>query len=310
MSKRALLIGINYFTNSTARLSGCIEDINNIYGMLIDAYGYQHNNIAMLRDDDSSRMPTRANILAALQNIVAVSGANDEIWIHYSGHGTQVRDVNGDEPDRIDEAIVPVDFTTVGMIIDDELFNIVRNIRCRATLVFDSCHSGSICDLPYSINYNPGGTLTKSITSNKLIIGNPNIIVISGCRDPQTSADSFDASTREASGALTMTLIASLRKTQHYADILKVYRDMCASLAANQYTQVPVLSSTTPNPVLQFARALPPLARPAAAPLVLPLPKPTAATTKPGKDVSQATDVVFRLGARPYSSRRKMVLGI
>jgi hypothetical protein len=310
MSKRALLIGINYLTNSTARLNGCIEDINNIYGMLIDAYGYQHNNIAMLRDDDSSRMPTRANILAALQNIVAVSGANDEIWIHYSGHGTQVRDVNGDEPDRLDEAIVPVDFTTVGMILDDELFNIVRNIRGRAMLVFDSCHSGSICDLPYSINYGPGGSLTKSITSNKLIIGNPNIIVLSGSRDPQTSADSFDMTTREASGALTMTLIDALRKNQHYADILKVYRDTCASLAANKYTQIPVLSTTSYTPVLQFVRALPPIARPVAAPLVLPLPKPAAATTKRGSENIKSTDVVFRLGARPYSSQKKMVLGI
>jgi hypothetical protein len=250
--KRALLVGINYFKNPSAQLNGCIEDINNIRGVLMDAYGYNSENIIMLRDDDPSKMPTKAKIMVALQSIVASSGVNDEVWIHYSGHGTQLRDTNGDESDRLDEAIVPVDYQTVGMISDDELFNVVRNLRCRAFLVFDSCHSGSVGDLQYSIHY-VNGAFSKAITSNKSV-GNPNVVMMSGCRDAQTSADSFDHTVKEFGGALTISLIESLRKNKHTADILKIYNDTCYLLMRTGYSQIPVLSSSVANPTLRFTR--------------------------------------------------------
>ena len=250
--KRALLVGINYFKNPSAQLNGCIEDINNIRGVLMDAYGYNSENIIMLRDDDPSKMPTKANIMVALQSIVASSGVNDEVWIHYSGHGTQIRDTNGDESDRLDEAIVPVDYLTVGMISDDQLFTLVRNLRCRAFLVFDSCHSGSVCDLQYSIHY-VNGAFSKAISSNKLV-GNPNVVVMSGCRDAQTSADAFDTSVKEFGGAMTISLIDSLRKNKHVADILKIYNDTCYLLVRSGYDQIPVLSSSVENPTLRFTR--------------------------------------------------------
>ena len=167
-TKRALLIGVNYLQSPNARLYGCIEDINNIRSVLIDAYGYVSENIVMLRDDEPTRMPTKTNILEALQKIIASSGVNDEIWFHYSGHGAQVRDRDADEADGADEVIVPVDYLTNGIITDDELFTIVQKIRCRSLLIFDSCHSGSMCDLQYSINY-VKGAFSKSTTSNKRI---------------------------------------------------------------------------------------------------------------------------------------------
>jgi hypothetical protein len=250
--KRALLIGINYITNPNARLYGCIEDIKNVQNMLIDAYGYPPENIVVLRDDMSAKMPTKQNIILGLQMMASVSGPNDELWIHYSGHGTQLPDRNGDEPDGADEAIVPVDYPTAGMIADDDLFNIVRTIRCKTFLVFDSCHSGSVCDLQYSINY-VNGSFTKSVTSNKYV-ANPNIILLSGCRDAQTSADAYDSTMNEAGGALTMSLTESLRKNKHAVDIMKVYNDLCYLLMQGKFEQIPVLSSSRNNPVWTFSR--------------------------------------------------------
>ena len=251
-TKRALLIGINYLKSTTARLSGCIEDIKNVQTMLIDAYGYPSENIIVLRDDIASKNPTRNTILNALLFIASVTGPNDEIWVHYSGHGSQIRDTNGDETDRQDETIVPVDYLTAGMISDDELFNIVKTIRGKAFLVFDSCHSGSICDLQYSINY-VSGAFSRTITSNKSIV-NPNIVVFSGCRDAQTSADSFDTVMNEAGGALTVSLLAMLRKNKHSVDIMKLYNDVCYYLIKQQYAQIPVLSSSVLVSSLVFSR--------------------------------------------------------
>jgi hypothetical protein len=251
-TKRALLIGIDYITNPNARLYGCIEDIKNVQNMLIDAYGYPPENIVALRDDISTKLPTKQNILLSLQMIVSVSGPNDEIWIHYSGHGTQLQDRNGDEVDGADEAIVPVDYPTAGMIIDDDLFNIVRSIKCKTFLVFDSCHSGSICDLQYSINY-INGSFSKNITMNKYI-SNPNIVVLSGCRDAQTSADAYDQNMNQYGGALTLSLTEALRKNKHSVDLMKVYNDVCYMLLQGQYDQIPVLSSSRLNPVWTFSR--------------------------------------------------------
>ena len=95
MVKKALLIGINYY-NTANELSGCIEDIKHVRNLLVDAYNYPVGNITMLRDDQEM-MPTRFNILSQLSALVQQSGQLEEIWVHYSGHGSYVQDKNGDE---------------------------------------------------------------------------------------------------------------------------------------------------------------------------------------------------------------------
>ena len=41
------------------------------------------------------------------------------------GHGSQVRDLDGDEEDGYDEVICPLDFKTAGPIVDDEMHRIL-----------------------------------------------------------------------------------------------------------------------------------------------------------------------------------------
>jgi hypothetical protein len=313
-TKRALLIGINYLKSSTARLSGCIEDIKNVQAMLIDAYGYPAENIIVLRDDIASKNPTRTNILSALLLIASVSAPNDEIWIHYSGHGSQIRDINGDEADKKDETIVPVDYLTRGMISDDELFNIVKTIRGKAFLVFDSCHSGSVCDLQYSINY-VSGSFTRTVSTNKSI-SNPNIVLFSGCRDTQTSADAFDPVVNEFGGALTISLLAMLRKNKHAVDIMKLYNDVCFHLIQNRYAQIPVLSSTALVPSLIFSRPMPEKIASLVAPPVsassIPS-KPTSVSVplnKPSNSVPIKKDIVFPIFYKKQSRISNTKFGI
>lgn len=255
-NKRAILIGCNYTATPSAKLQGCINDILNVSNVLIDAYGYKPANITYLRDDVPSSLPTRANILKALRTAMASSANYSELWIHYSGHGTQLKDTNADETDGMDEAIVPSDYTTAGMIRDDELFSILNTSKCRTLVFFDSCHSGSACDLPYSINY-VNGSFSKTVSSRNTSMSNPNIIMMSGCRDPQTSADAYNNFAKSPEGAFTMCLLSALRKNDHTADIMKIYNDICASLIQQRFTQIPVLSSSTSNPSYSFARSGP-----------------------------------------------------
>ena len=253
--KKAVLVGINYTNTPNIALRGCINDIVNISEVLIDSYDYDINNIVQLRDDtnDASKLPTRNNILSQLTNLVNQSSRLTEIWFHYSGHGSQIRDTNGDEADRLDEVLVPMDYQTKGFIIDDEIFNIVKNSKCKTILVFDSCHSGSVCDLQWSFQYT-NGSIMKSLNTNKTII-NPNVFCFSGCKDPQTSADAYSLEQQQGVGAFTDSFIHCLRVNHMTVDILKLYSDICVYINSSGFTQVPVLSCSSVNPAYTFTRS-------------------------------------------------------
>ena len=95
--------------------------------------------------------PTKRNIRNALRWLVEGSRAGDSLVFHYAGHGTQVRDSDGDEVDGWDEALVPVDHEREGNIVDDELNAIIVRLLPRgATLhaITDACCSGTLLDLP------------------------------------------------------------------------------------------------------------------------------------------------------------------
>ncbi|TEB34740.1 peptidase C14 [Coprinellus micaceus] len=151
--KKALLIGINYF-GQNGELRGCINDVQNIKKFLVSQWNYKESDMVVLTDDaTNSRMqPTTANIVAAMQWLVRDAKPNDALFFHYSGHGGQTKDLDGDEGDGYDEVIYPVDFESSGHIVDDTMHDImVKPLPegCRLTAIFDSCHSGSALDLPY-----------------------------------------------------------------------------------------------------------------------------------------------------------------
>lgn len=251
--KKAVLIGCNYQRTPSARLYGCINDVVNTSQVLISKYGYLPNNVSVLRDDssDAKVWPTRANILASLRDLVNQSGQCSEIWFQYSGHGSQVIDRNGDEADRMDEVIVPMDYGNAGFVSDDEIFDIVKNSKCRTMLIFDSCHSGSVCDLQWSYQYMNNG-FTRSSFSKKLIVGNPNVICLSGCKDNQTAADSFSQTQMQSMGAFTDAMLVSLARFNFKTSVLSLYREMVSYLSRIGYSQIPLISCSSLTPVFNF----------------------------------------------------------
>lgn len=61
-----------------------------------------------------------------MQWLVRDARPGDSLFFHYSGHGGQAADLDGDEDDGFDETILPLDFKTAGEIIDD-----VRPLSCQ-----------------------------------------------------------------------------------------------------------------------------------------------------------------------------------
>ncbi len=140
-TKRALLIGINKY-QQLPWLSGSRNDVMVIQEILVRRYGFAQDNITTLFDEAA----TRDAILDALENLVASAGPDDTVLVHYSGHGSQVEDLDHDEADSLDETICPHDARTsdVPDITDDELGRILGRLNVTsAVIILDSCHSGT-----------------------------------------------------------------------------------------------------------------------------------------------------------------------
>jgi len=250
-TKKALIIGCNYANDPNNQLYGCINDASNVANTLVDAFDYDLNNIVVLRDDFTTNVPTRNNILYHLNKLVQESSKLTEIWFSYSGHGSKIRDTTNDETDGLDEVIVPTDFLFAGFITDDEIFNALKNVssKCRVILLFDSCHSGSMCDLQYTY-----GTNGKSTVSTKKILSNPNIICFSGCRDPETSAETYSDNEQRAVGAFTTFFLYCLRLNHFNVDVFKLFSDVCRAIATSGYSQNPQLSCSSSKLNFAFTR--------------------------------------------------------
>lgn len=115
---------------------------------------FPEENIYQISDAEA----TQAGIIAAFERLAENVAEGDIVYIHFSGHGQQVMDNNGDEIDNLDEAIVPYDspmlfspgvYEGERLIRDDQLNALTAAIRRRCgpsgqvILVLDSCHSGT-----------------------------------------------------------------------------------------------------------------------------------------------------------------------
>ena len=89
-----------------------------------------------------TRQATRAKVVAAVRAASKTLGSGDLFFVSYSGHGGQVPDVTGDEPDKKDETWCLYD----GEVIDDEVYLELSRFAegVRVLVLSDSCHSGSV----------------------------------------------------------------------------------------------------------------------------------------------------------------------
>ena len=224
--KRALLVGVNYI-KSDAELKGCINDVKNMCSFLVNRCGYSLKDIRILSEEPGKTLPTRVNIEENIKWLVANNMPGDTLFFHYSGHGANVIDKNSDETDVKDEVLVPLDYTTKGVITDDWLYqNMVSKVvkGCNLLGFTDCCHSGTMFDLKYNIKsnckYKKTGNVKNiayiandwtnefGLSNERSLDAQGTVILFTGCQDQETSADAFINNQNQ--GAFTNCLLETL----------------------------------------------------------------------------------------------------
>ena len=143
---RALLIGINkYHDTRVPSLKGAANDLEAFRTMLVQQLNFKESEILTLDNEKA----THDGILNAIDDwLVKGSSPGNRVVIYYSGHGEQTDDTNGDEDDKLDEALVAHDadlITHQNYVLDDDINLKIQALKGREVLaVIDSCHSGTV----------------------------------------------------------------------------------------------------------------------------------------------------------------------
>jgi hypothetical protein len=230
--------------------------------ILQETFGFPPEHVTLLADAEA----TREGILAALDRLVESTGSGDIVVLHYAGHGSQMTDREGDEPDGLDETIMPYDsegrYGVNRDITDDEIH--LRLVRLGAktsytTLIVDACHSGTITRDAFGVRSRSVEADTRPVAelppspipeadraSLRTRESGPSgwmpladhYVLLAGCRDEETS---FEYRPPEGDGtivhgALTYFLSQELRRTAPGASYRDVFERAAAKVnAANRY---------------------------------------------------------------------------
>lgn len=146
MRRLALIVGVgDYADESIPDLSGTLVDAQRMYDLLTGSYGFPKENVCLLLDDDATMQKFRA---AFNDGLVERATDDDVAVIFFAGHGSQVPDRNGDEPDEWDEtfAFHESDGWGAGELVDDEFHTMLQSLHAKThniVTIIDSCNSGS-----------------------------------------------------------------------------------------------------------------------------------------------------------------------
>ncbi len=153
--KTALLVAVgNYPAETGWQKISSINDVALIKKAL-EKQGFEDSEIFVVTDE----MATKAGIVQAIrQYLVERAKPGGVAYFHFSGHGQQVADDNGDELDGYDEAIVPINspihfeegvYEGENLLRDEELGELLDEVRLKLgpkgnlQVVLDACHSGT-----------------------------------------------------------------------------------------------------------------------------------------------------------------------
>lgn len=152
--KRAFMVGISHYdTALTGYQWNNINGTNDVQ-LLSPILKKQGFYLSTLLDDQA----TYQNITNKLSAFTNQTKKGDIVYLHFSTHGQPVEDLNGDEEDGWDEAIIPIDAYKIYKkgayegkkhLLDDQLNTYIKKLRTKIGpsgfiyVVIDACHAGT-----------------------------------------------------------------------------------------------------------------------------------------------------------------------
>jgi hypothetical protein len=132
----AVLAGVNQY-DDYGELHVCVKDVQAISRRLVNA-GYEPDHLRLLTDNEE-RLPTREEILTALQSWADLTEPDDLLLFYYSGHG---------EADDQDTYLVARNGRSITLPLTavklSDVTVIMRSAKARAKIIIlDACHSGA-----------------------------------------------------------------------------------------------------------------------------------------------------------------------
>ncbi len=141
----AVLVGIDTYERADVpALQGCVNDVALVRSLLKQYFAVPNEQLRVL----VNARATKANIMERLASTIAGAEPGVVVVFYFSGHGSQIRDRNGDElTDGLDEVICPydMDWDSGTFIIDDELDELFADLPPGVLLeaFFDCCFWGA-----------------------------------------------------------------------------------------------------------------------------------------------------------------------
>lgn len=254
--KLALVVGLNDYPGTNSDLTGCVNDANRWEQKLLSR-GFK---VTKLLDKDA----TRINIVKELESMVKNAPSFSRIVPTFSGHGSWVVDLDGDEADGRDECLCPYDIGILGipaLITDDTLFDIFsqKTYGTLINFISDSCHSGTVARFAPPLagstrrtRYLPPEHFldtkeqkrARVLEQTKLLSKSRyQCILMAGCRDHEYSWDAVFNNTPQ--GAFSYAMLEVLdtygNANPTYTELYKKVRD---TLPSQSHPQTPQLEAS------------------------------------------------------------------
>jgi hypothetical protein len=261
MTKKALVVGIDKYKNPQYDLQGCTMDATVMSGVIQDHYGFPRDNIRMLLDDRA----TKANMLDRLDWLVRDNNPGDVVTFFYAGHGSQVRDRNGDElDDGLDEILCPHDLNWDDPLTDDIIHSYLVRVLQGVTMVivFDCCFSGTgtrslwapvspdgkvgeviykknrFIKPPIDIEYRSRGLDLKTRRIGEVVTQENHILLSATTSYQEAQETQIEGQVR---GAFTYYLVDTLKRVNWQATYREAHDGTVMRLKDKGFTQIPQL---------------------------------------------------------------------
>jgi len=274
--RKALLVAIDQYPNPDHHLFGCVNDLRLMRLVLEESYGFAPEDIVEL----TNAQATTLNLLQAIRShLIEGTGPEDLAFFFFAGHGTGVKDFDGDEADGIDEVIMTYDFDPLKpdtWFTDDLIFELFQRIPAgRVVAIHDCCHSGSgnrgaagpasdtvdpdavryrFTDAGFrSFDLNPPAGVERPAHSILTAAQPPGHVFLAACRDDQFAAEAMIGGNRHG---LFTTRIASAFH-QHPDLSLEAVAEMVRDEVVRISTEVPSMDRQDPVSEAGAHRGLP-----------------------------------------------------